>query len=388
MENESWPFVIDDILEFAWRLGDHEKPKSGEPTFRIELWASRIQGRRARYRMLLRSEKYDRSIALLPSPRRKLCRGYYIPLKCVASVRPELRNLISKDSTTLTARLHQFYKKTLCVEADRRYLQSYFFGMRQKRASLTSLLKRLVLQRRPLSLDAPPRTVLDSEDLPFTYKNDYQKPSLTFLDLARMVRHYAMPSITKSGPQSLKLFATRDIPPMKKSMATGSCRGRQHSLKCANGKRSRPMCPVVQQEEVESIPASSYECTMVHCVLRWEVRAVEIKLDSLPCSEAQILRDRFQNVFGKTVDIKKCVNFAQVSEGVPVGEIDGVCVCDIPLFKYARLTSCDVERSFSQYKSLFRDNRHAFVMENLEMTFVVHCNSRPTTSTQVWLVST
>ncbi|KAJ4442380.1 hypothetical protein ANN_03966 [Periplaneta americana] len=42
---------------------------------------------------------------------------------------------------------------------------------------------------------------------------------------------------------------------------------------------------------------------------------------------------------------------------------------------YARLTSCDVERS------LFRDNRHAFVMENLEMTFVVHCNSRPTTST-------
>ncbi|KAJ4435599.1 hypothetical protein ANN_18215 [Periplaneta americana] len=65
-------------------------------------------------------------------------------------------------------------------------------------------------------------------------------------------------------------------------------------------------------------------------------------------------------------------------------EIDGVCVCDIPLFKYARLTSCDVERSFSQYKS-FRDNRYAFVLENLEMIFVVHCNSRPTTSTQVWL---
>ncbi|KAJ4425772.1 hypothetical protein ANN_27395 [Periplaneta americana] len=88
---------------------------------------------------------------------------------------------------------------------------------------------------------------------------------------------------------------------------------------------------------------------------------------------------------GKTVDIKKMCKVAQVLEDVPVGEIDGVCVCDIPLFKYARLTSCDVERSFSQYKSLFRDNRHAFVMENLEMTFVVHCNSRPTTSTQVWL---
>ncbi|KAJ4450167.1 hypothetical protein ANN_01574 [Periplaneta americana] len=76
---------------------------------------------------------------------------------------------------------------------------------------------------------------------------------------------------------------------------------------------------------------------------------------------------------------------AQILEGVPVDEIDGVCVCDIPLFKYARLTSYDVERSFSQRKSLLRDNRHAFVMENFEMTFVVHCNSRPTTSIQVWL---
>ncbi|KAJ4449248.1 hypothetical protein ANN_00645 [Periplaneta americana] len=40
--------------------------------------------------------------------------------------------------------------------------------------------------------------------------------------------------------------------------------GRQHSLKCVKGKQSRPMCPVVQQEEVESIPASSYECTIDH----------------------------------------------------------------------------------------------------------------------------
>ncbi|KAJ4431362.1 hypothetical protein ANN_19959 [Periplaneta americana] len=34
------------------------------------------------------------------------------------------------------------------------------------------------------------------------------------------------------------------------------------------GKRSRSVCSVVQQEEVKSTPASSYECIMVHCVLR------------------------------------------------------------------------------------------------------------------------
>ncbi|KAJ4427688.1 hypothetical protein ANN_25337 [Periplaneta americana] len=110
-----------------------------------------------------------------------------------------------------------------------------------------------------------------------------------------------------------------------------------------------------------------------------EVHAVKIKLDSLPGSEVQVLRGKFQNVFGKNSGYKKMCKISQVLEGVPIDEIYGVCVCDIPL------TSCDMERSFSQYKSLFRDNRHAFVMENLEMTFVVHCNSRPTTSTQVWL---
>ncbi|KAJ4429380.1 hypothetical protein ANN_21537 [Periplaneta americana] len=118
----------------------------------------------------------------------------------------------------------------------------------------------------------------------------------------------------------------------------------------------------------------------MHVKLRTEVRAVEIKLDSLPGSEVQVLRDKFQNVFGKNSGYKKMCKVAQVLEGVPVDEIY------IPLFKYARLTSCDVERSFSQYKSLFRYNRHAFVMENLEMTFVVHCNSRPNTSTQVRLL--
>ncbi|KAJ4449532.1 hypothetical protein ANN_00933 [Periplaneta americana] len=38
--------------------------------------------------------------------------------------------------------------------------------------------------------------------------------------------------------------------------------GRQHSLKCAKGKRCRPVCTVVQQEEIESILASNYECTI------------------------------------------------------------------------------------------------------------------------------
>ncbi|KAJ4446528.1 hypothetical protein ANN_13224 [Periplaneta americana] len=43
---------------------------------------------------------------------------------------------------------------------------------------------------------------------------------------------------------------------------------RQHSLKWVKGKRSKVLCPVVQQEEVQNIPGSSYECTIVQCLLR------------------------------------------------------------------------------------------------------------------------
>ena len=70
----------------------------------------------------------------------------------------------------------------------------------------------------------------------------------------------------------------------------------------------------------------------------------------------------------------------RVLEGTHVAEIDGVSVGDIPFFNYARQTSCDVERSFSQFKAFIRDNRHSFVMDKLEMTFVDHCNSQTTSS--------
>ncbi|KAJ4449844.1 hypothetical protein ANN_01250 [Periplaneta americana] len=67
--------------------------------------------------------------------------------------------------------------------------------------------------------------------------------------------------------------------------------GRQHSLKCAKGKWCRPVCTVVQQEEVESIPASSYECTMVHCVFRGYVSSTLSPRDVLQRYEVPLLEE-------------------------------------------------------------------------------------------------
>ncbi|KAJ4426958.1 hypothetical protein ANN_26757 [Periplaneta americana] len=67
--------------------------------------------------------------------------------------------------------------------------------------------------------------------------------------------------------------------------------GRQHSLKCEKGKRSHPVCTVVQQEKVESIPASSHECTMVHCVFRGIAPFLNMKRESLSQEVKNLLNE-------------------------------------------------------------------------------------------------
>ena len=48
---------------------------------------------------------------------------------------------------------------------------------------------------------------------------------------------------------------------------------------------------------------------------------------------------------------------------------------DFTFFKYAPITSCDVERSFSRYKTMLSDNRRSFLFENFTMCVIVYCNS-------------
>lgn len=48
---------------------------------------------------------------------------------------------------------------------------------------------------------------------------------------------------------------------------------------------------------------------------------------------------------------------------------------DVPLYAYAPVTSCDVERTFSKYKAILADHRRRFTVNNLKMNFVIHCNA-------------
>ena len=58
-----------------------------------------------------------------------------------------------------------------------------------------------------------------------------------------------------------------------------------------------------------------------------------------------------------------------------INHLKDYSVNKISNFKYAPITSCDVEKSFSMFKPLLADNRMSFTLENLKMTFITHCNS-------------
>lgn len=50
---------------------------------------------------------------------------------------------------------------------------------------------------------------------------------------------------------------------------------------------------------------------------------------------------------------------------------------DLVYSKYSPITSVDVERSFSKYKTMLTDNRRSFKFENLAIHLVIYiqCNS-------------
>jgi hypothetical protein len=53
--------------------------------------------------------------------------------------------------------------------------------------------------------------------------------------------------------------------------------------------------------------------------------------------------------------------------------VDLACA-DFAVLKYTPVVSCDVERSFSPYKAIFRENRQSFEFSNLRMHVVAACN--------------
>jgi hypothetical protein len=88
--------------------------------------------------------------------------------------------------------------------------------------------------------------------------------------------------------------------------------------------------------------------------------------------------EKFKAVIAKNEGLETLTNISKVLSGDTAVQIEGYKFTphEVACFKYAPVTTCDVERSFSMYKSLLRDNRQSFAFDNLRMHLVIHCNAR------------
>lgn len=71
--------------------------------------------------------------------------------------------------------------------------------------------------------------------------------------------------------------------------------------------------------------------------------------------------------------IKKINKLLNLTSGTHI-EVFNIPKENIIKYKYAPLTSCDVERSFSAYKMIFSEKRQNLTVENIEKILVIYCN--------------
>jgi hypothetical protein len=109
------------------------------------------------------------------------------------------------------------------------------------------------------------------------------------------------------------------------------------------------------------------------------VSMVDNVLNTLKMSPGENARKAFlklQSVLEKNPDFSILQSVAKISSGGN-GELSRNITPETGvMLKYAPVTSCDVERSFSAYKMVLSDRRHRLTPENLEKNMLVYCNSK------------
>lgn len=136
-----------------------------------------------------------------------------------------------------------------------------------------------------------------------------------------------------------------------------------------------------------AVPQSNY-CFLSHQIKALEnsstslnenlkiIENIEKKVSESGGPVAEVARQKFSYVIEKNKGFHILKKINSILCGRLEGDIDvPYSLAELCKFKYAPITSCDVEKLFSQYKALFRPNRKSFNFENLKKHVIIYCNS-------------
>ena len=143
-----------------------------------------------------------------------------------------------------------------------------------------------------------------------------------------------------------------------------------------NPKLSIDLCLIFTHYRDLPILIRSLEDTHLMLSQKFEILEKCLKIvNSVKTDIGQRIKNKMNAVVAKNTGLEK---IKKISEAL----FKNQCLEEISepgklsSFKYAPITSVDVERSFSSYKNIFRDNRQNFLFENLKKYLIIYCNNK------------
>lgn len=152
----------------------------------------------------------------------------------------------------------------------------------------------------------------------------------------------------------VKAKATIALPNLKKELAFIKCNFSSLAT-CINKLQTQGIALVDALETFESVRAN--------------LTAVRGTQDFIDKFDRVVSRN---NGFDKLKEIATILSTGKTAQ--PESFTDSLTPDEISSYKFAPITSCDVERSFSMYNNVLEDNRRSFVFENLKKHVVIYCN--------------
>ncbi|XP_025407569.1 uncharacterized protein LOC112681537 [Sipha flava] len=110
------------------------------------------------------------------------------------------------------------------------------------------------------------------------------------------------------------------------------------------------------------------------------IQDISSKFSQLTGTAGIDINKKLQTVLNKNKGFQIFCNISKILTGEEenVGDLDipeDLTSSDMAYFKFAPITSADVERSFSLYKNILAPNRRSFKFENLKKSLIVQCNN-------------
>ena len=107
------------------------------------------------------------------------------------------------------------------------------------------------------------------------------------------------------------------------------------------------------------------------------VEDLQMSLQSSCGGVAVAAKEKLENVLNSNPDFGKLKSIRSIFLGENIKDFDfNLTLSQITSLKFAPVTSCDVERSFSAFKNVLTDKRTSLSEENLERLVVVYCSKR------------